>query len=118
MSNTITDSDVAYWGGNDEPMLPRVKERNEVRLALPWFSLGHTLLYHSRYYLGPQNLGYIEPDLECGAFVSLNRFERWTLTYRIDNYVDKVGFTADGDEYFERRPRPGRMHYLILRMES
>jgi outer membrane cobalamin receptor len=113
MRNTIVSA-VPYWDGNDEPLLPRFKQRSEVRLSLSKWTLGHTQSYSSRYYLGPHNRQFIEPGLECGGYVSFTGLKFCTFTYRLENYLKSVDFSAGGAESFERLPKPGRMHYLSL----
>ncbi len=116
LMHNIIESDQAYWDGNYEPLLPALKERCEVRFFFRRVSLGHSLLYSSCYYLGPQNIEYIDPGINLGFNISLVWFENMELTYRLDNYLDKVDYTSVGHEYFERLPKPGRMHYGIIRM--
>ncbi|MBN1308912.1 MAG: TonB-dependent receptor, partial [Chitinispirillaceae bacterium] len=86
----IIESDQAYWNGSFEPLLPVIKERCEVRIVLPRVTLGHSLLYSSPYFLGPQNIEYVRPGVECGFYVSITCFEKFTLTYRLDNYLRSV----------------------------
>ncbi len=114
--HNIIESDEAYWNGQREPLLPAIKENCEVQLTLPWVTVGHSLSYSSPYYLGPQNIDYIDPGVTLDMHISLIRFEGIEVTYRIDNYLDKVEYTARGHEFFDRLPKPGRMHYLSCRL--
>ncbi len=112
----IIDSDQAGWDGNFEPLLPVLKERCEVRLFLAWITLGHSLLYSSPYYLGAENSAYIDPGMNLGLHVSAKWLDNVEFTYRLDNYLDRVGYAAEGYEYLERLPKPGRMHYGVIRL--
>ncbi|MBD3321867.1 MAG: TonB-dependent receptor [Chitinivibrionales bacterium] len=116
MHNIIGSEKNSDWDGNYEPLLPQFKERNEIRLTFSRITIGHTLLYSSRYYRGPHNRQYIDPGFECGIYAQLSIAKKIWITYRLDNYLNTIDFTAEGYEPFERLPKPGRMHYLVLQI--
>ncbi len=114
--NSIDDADSLEWDGNAEPLLPRLKQRNDVQVVFGFFSFGHSLLYSTKYYRGPSNISSIEPGFECEAIVSVAPFSWLSLSYRIDNYLNAIDFTAADHETFERLPKPGRTHYAVLKI--
>jgi len=114
LMKNIIEAEEKYWDNKKEPLLPQVKERNEIKFQKNGFEAGHTFLYSSLYYRGPQNIAFLQPDPEFSLYLRLSTGKHITLTYRLDNYIDQSGYVSNVHEAFERLPKPGRTHYGII----
>ena len=112
MRTAISSDSIPSWNGNDEPLLPRLKDRAEVRFMIGNFTIGHSALFSSGYFIGPDNIDFTSPLPELGAYVSYIASGHWTFTYRIDNYLTEEAVYDPGT--YQGTPLPGRMHALSV----
>lgn len=111
MKNPMEFDEIPYLNGNDEPLIPRFKDRLEITLNLWEFQLGHSLNYSSSYYKGIHNVARMKTKPELGAFVSYFGIPLLTIRYSLDNYLGYTNY-----DFFEQ-PKPGRAHYFSVKLD-
>lgn len=117
MSNRLHSDSIPQWNGKHEPLLPDFKDRIEAKFRIGKFVLGHSALFSSGYFKGPDNIDRFEPVPQLNGYVTFDGIAHVSFTYRIDNYLERKAFDGAGTfEIFQGTPLPGRMHSVALRI--
>jgi iron complex outermembrane receptor protein len=106
----IVRSKVNDWDGNDEPLLPRLSDYQEIKLRYKKVCAGHSVRITSPYFVGLSNVEKIVHDKpELSAFLGFYANRNFDIDYRLENYLDVKDFD------FPQRPLPGIRHYLVFK---
>jgi hypothetical protein len=106
----IVRSKVSGWDGNDEPLLPRLSDYQEIKLRYKKLCAGHSVRITSPYFVGLSNVDKIVHDKpELSAFLGFFANKNFDIYYRLENYFNV------NDIDFPQRPLPGIRHYLVFK---
>jgi len=107
-TNRISQAADASLVGNQEALQPQFIDCVRATGSLHGFSLGHSLLVRSRYYLSMANTQRSDQeDPVAGAYAAYTFRQHAAVTFRVDNYLNVIN-----DDFFGS-PLPGRAFYLI-----
>lgn len=126
MKNTIYSDLFPSWNGKNEPNLPRIQDYCAVDLKIRKLNFRHQCTLSSGYFTDSDNIStdFFRPVPELGLSISLQSLGPVSITYRLDNYLQKKVYQSESEgmsvhhtQIYHGTPKPGRMHVVSLQLK-